>query len=370
MHSTKEKYLFYIDIPLFFSILMLMAASCVILYSAGGVGTMNSQIFRFGIAILIMLMILLLPKEVIIFFIPSAYIVTILLLLATYFIGSEINGSKRWLSIGVTKIQPSELAKLVVPLMIAYYLQNKQLPIKFRDLTVCLIIILVPTALVFIQPDLGTSILVAFSGVVLVFLAGVRWKLILLSVIGLAIAIPSMWFYGGMEDYQKGRVLTFLNPERDPLGAGYNIIQSKIAIGSGGMHGKGFMQGTQSQLDFLPEHTTDFIFAVISEEFGFVGVSVLFLLFAFVILRGFLLAVKMNDMFSKLISLAIMSIFFIYFFINVGMVSGIMPVVGVPLPFISYGGTSIMTLMIGFGIIMNLYGNSKLEKKHESTYKL
>lgn len=352
---------FYLDIILLLLILSIMGVSLLVLYSASGFDKMAAQALRFGVGIVAMLGVLLVPKNVLRFFAPGFYVLTIALLLAVEFAGVNINGSQRWLDIGLTRLQPSEIAKISIPLMLAYYFYSRPLPPSWKNIIVALLIIIIPTALVFKQPDLGTALLVAASGVVLLFLAGISWRFIILSLLFISIAVPVMWTKGGIEDYQKTRVLTFLNPESDPTGAGYNIIQSKIAIGSGGFEGKGYLQGRQSA-DFLPERTTDFIFAVFSEEFGFIGICVLFVLYFLLLLRGFWLAVNMTDNFSRLLSGALIFTFFIYFFINVGMVSGILPVVGLPLPLISYGGTSILTLLLGFGLIMNLYGTRHQEK--------
>lgn len=349
----------YVDIPLLILLLVLMSVSLTVLYSAAGADKVFNQAVRFGAGLTVMLFVLLIPKNVIRFFAPSFYVLTVVLLLAVHFFGVNINGSQRWLNIGITQIQPSEIAKLSIPLMLAYYFSSRSLPPKWKDLLLSLVITLIPVGLVFRQPDLGTAILVASSGIALLFLAGVSWRVITAATVLLIAAVPLFWTYG-MQNYQKVRVETFLNPESDPTGAGYNIIQSKIAIGSGGLEGRGYLQGVQST-EFLPERTTDFIFAVFAEEFGLFGVALLAGLYFLIILRGFWLSVKMNDNFSRLLSGSLMFIFFVYFFINIGMVSGILPVVGLPLPLMSYGGTSILTLMLGFGLIMNLYGTRHLE---------
>lgn len=361
--SPVNHHRFYLDIPLFLLIMLLMAVSLTVLYSTGGIDVMSSQAIRFGIGMVVMFIVLLIPKNFIRFFTPSFYLFTLALLLAVYFFGVTINNSQRWLNIGITQIQPSEIAKIAIPLMLAYYYYSKPLPPNFKDIAISLLIIMLPTLLVLKQPDLGTAILVAASGFVLLFLAGISWRLIFAAIFAVIIAAPVYWVKG-MEAYQKKRVLTVFNPELDPTGNGYNIIQSKIAIGSGGFNGKGFMQGVQSK-EFLPENTTDFIFAAFSEEFGLLGIMLLFSLYFVILLRSFWLTVKMTDNFSRLLSGALIFTFFIYFFINVGMVSGILPVVGLPLPLISFGGTSIMTLMLGFGLIMNLYGAREIKKKTE-----
>ncbi len=360
-NSSINRHRFYLDIPLLLLIMCLMAISLVVLFSVGGTDKMLSQMVRFGVGFVVLFIVLFIPKGLIRFSAPAFYLLTIILLVAVEFYGANVNNSQRWLNIGVTKIQPSEIAKIAIPLMLATYFYSKRLPPTWKDIFISLMIIIVPTVLVFKQPDLGTAILVASSGCVLLFLAGISWRLITSAFVLLTVSIPLFWFYG-MKDYQKTRVMTVLNPELDPIGDGYNIIQSQIAIGSGGMHGKGFQQGVQSA-EFLPENTTDFIFAVFSEEWGLMGIAVLFTIYLLIILRCSQLTLRMTDNFSRLLSGSLIFIFFIYFFINVGMVSGILPVVGLPLPMISYGGTSILTIMLSFGLIMNLYGTRKVEHK-------
>lgn len=353
-NTPPTQHRFYIDLPLLVLILLLMAVSLGVLYSAAGFDRMAEQALRFGIGLVVMAFVLLVPQNVIRFFTPLVYLVMVALLVAVELVGVSINGSQRWLNIGITQIQPSELAKLAIPLMLAYYFYARPLPPKWYDILLSLVVIFLPAGLVFKQPDLGTAVLVAASGLILLFLAGISWRLIGVALVLLLIAGPMFW-HNGMAPYQKERVMTFLNPESDPTGAGYNIIQSKIAIGAGGIDGRGYQQGVQSA-EFLPERTTDFIFAVFAEEFGLIGVAILMALYFLIVLRGFWLAVNMSDNFSRLLAGALMTTFFIYFFINIGMVCGILPVVGLPLPLMSYGGTSIITLMLAFGLIMNLYG--------------
>jgi rod shape determining protein RodA len=245
-----------------------------------------------------------------------------------------------------------------VPMMVAWYLAEKPLPPTVRTLTVSALIIMVPALMIAKQPDLGTALLVASAGIFALFLAGVRWRMILGALAAAGAALPALWYL--MHDYQRQRVLTFLNPESDPLGAGYHIIQSKIAIGSGGIYGKGWLNGTQSQLDFLPERHTDFIFAVLAEEFGLTGALLLLALYLFVIYRGLYIASQAQDTFSRLLAGSLTLVFFVYLFVNTGMVTGLLPVVGVPLPLVSYGGTSLVTLMAGFGILMSIHTHRKL----------
>jgi rod shape determining protein RodA len=281
-----------------------------------------------------------------------------LLLLAVLFFGDVGKGAQRWLNLGVFKFQPSEMVKLAVPLMIAWYLAKQPLPPKLKTIALTFTLIAIPVGLIAKQPDLGTSLLVGSAGIFALFLAGISWRFII-TLFGLAAAAaPVVWI--NMHNYQKQRVLTFLDPEKDPLGSGYHIIQSKIAIGSGGLFGKGWFNGTQSQLDFLPERHTDFIFAVLSEEFGLVGVLLLLSLYLFVILRGLYIASQAQETFGRLLSGSLILVFFVYLFVNTGMVSGLLPVVGVPLPLVSYGGTSLVTLMAGFGILMSIHTHRKL----------
>ena len=289
---------------------------------------------------------------------PYLYAVTIVMLVMVDVFGETSKGAQRWLNLGFVRFQPSEIAKLAVPLMVATFLSNRPLPPNFRDTAIALAIIVFPTLLVAAQPDLGTSILVCAAGIFVLFLAGLSWKLIFAGVVFLAGFIPIMWFFL-MHDYQKTRVMTLIDPEKDPLGAGYHIIQSKIAIGSGGLHGKGWMEGTQSQLEFLPEPHTDFIFAVLSEEHGMIGVLILLGIYLFIIARGLMLGAKSDNAFGRILSGGTALLFFVYVFVNIGMVSGILPVVGVPLPLFSYGGTSYVTLMAAFGLMMSSYVHRK-----------
>mgnify|MGYP000082505146 FL=1 len=281
------------------------------------------------------------------------------LLIAVLLFGDMGKGAQRWLNLGVTKFQPSEVMKLSLPMMMAWFLSKYTLPPSNKHTFISFCIIALPTLLIAKQPDLGTSLLVASSGFFVLFLAGLRFRILFGLIALFAAFLPILWFYL-MHSYQKQRVLTFLNPESDPLGSGYHIIQSKIAIGSGGLEGKGWLQGTQSQLEFLPERHTDFIFSVFSEEFGFVGVLLLLAVYAFVIIRGTIIAIRAQEGFTKLLAGSLILTFFVYLFVNIGMVSGLMPVVGVPLPLVSYGGTSIVTLMASFGILMAIATNKRL----------
>jgi rod shape determining protein RodA len=277
----------------------------------------------------------------------------VLLVMLVLLFGVSVKGSRRWLEIpGVTRFQPSELMKIAVPMMVAWYFHDRQLPPKLVDVAVALLIVAVPCACIVLQPDLGTAILVAGAGVAVVVLAGLKWRWIALAVVGLAAAAPGLWYT--LQDYQRQRILTLFDPESDPLGAGWNIIQSTTAIGSGGVYGKGLLQGTQSHLEFLPESQTDFIIAVVGEELGLVGVLALLTLYVVAIARGLILSSRSPNTFGRLLAGSLTLTFFVYVFVNIAMVCGLLPVVGVPLPLVSYGGTSAITLLASFGLIMAL----------------
>lgn len=343
----------HIDGWLMLGILCLMTLGLFVVYSAGGqeIAIVIRQATRLGVALVVMFIVAQIPPLVYKKWAVPVFVIGLLMLVAVLLFGHIGKGAQRWLNLGVIMFQPSEIMKLVVPIMIAWYISLENLPAKFGNILIAFGLVLLPTLLIAKQPDLGTSLLIASSGIFVIFLAGASWKLIL-SCIGLASAFaPILWMFL-MKSYQKQRVLTFLNPEQDPLGSGYHIIQSKIAIGSGGLQGKGWLQGTQSQLEFLPERHTDFIFAVFSEEFGLVGVILLLLVYLAIVMRGLWIAVNAQDAFTKLLAGSITLTFFVYVFVNIGMVSGLLPVVGVPLPLVSYGGTSMVTLLAGFGMLM------------------
>lgn len=345
-------YRLHLDAPLLLALLLLCAFGLVVLYGASDqdLATVERQLIRLGIASLFMIALAQVPPARLRVWSPVLYGVGVLMLIAVLLVGDVGKGAQRWLDLRVIRFQPSELLKLAVPMMLAWMLSARRLPPTLPWVVLATVLTLIPVILIAKQPDLGTSILVASAGVMVLFVAGLSWWMILaLAVAALAVA-PLVWF--GLHDYQRDRVLTFLNPEMDPLGAGYHIIQSKIAIGSGGIDGKGWLNGTQSHLEFLPERSTDFIFAVIGEEFGFTGILVLLAIYLFIILRGLLIAARAEDRFGRLLAGSLTLVFFVYVFVNTGMVTGLLPVVGVPLPLISYGGTSMVTLMAGFGIIM------------------
>ncbi|MEM0912210.1 MAG: rod shape-determining protein RodA [Pseudomonadota bacterium] len=343
----------HIDGFLLFSLISLMVIGVLTIYSSGGqdVGLIHRQTIRLGLAIFVMLVMAQLPIQFYRQIAPVSYFVGLCMLVAVLLFGDMGKGAQRWLDLGFIRFQPSEIMKLAVPLMVAYYISKHPLPPKLQHIFFGFLLVVVPTILIARQPDLGTSLLIASSGIFVLFLAGLSWQIIAYLTALVGAFMPIMWFFL-MKEYQKQRVITFLNPESDPLGSGYHIIQSKIAIGSGGIEGKGWLQGTQSQLEFLPERHTDFIFAVFSEEFGLVGVIGLLILYLIIIMRGLYIANRAQDAFEKLLAGSITLTFFVYVFVNMGMVSGLLPVVGVPLPLISYGGTSMVTLLAGFGILM------------------
>lgn len=351
----------HIDGTLLLLLVLLGVVGLFVLWSAGGKhwGLLAKQATSFGIGLTAMCVIAQIEPRFMARWAPLAYAGGVLLLLAVEFVGYTAMGATRWINIpGVIRFQPSEFMKLIMPMTIAWYLSARSLPPSFKHLAIALLMIGVPFALILKQPDLGTAMLILVSGAFVLFIAGLRWLWIVSAV---AAAVPiavGMWYFV-LHDYQKQRVHTFLDPESDPLGTGWNIIQSKAAIGSGGVFGKGWLLGTQSHLDFLPESHTDFIIAVLSEEFGMVGVCLLLLVYLLVIARGLVITVQAQTLFGKLLAGSITLTFFIYVFVNIGMVSGLLPVVGVPLPFISYGGTSLVTLMSGFGILMSVHTHRK-----------
>ncbi|TQV85444.1 rod shape-determining protein RodA [Aliikangiella coralliicola] len=351
----------HLDLPLLAGLLVLIGFGLIVLYSASGESQaqLNRQVVRLAIAFVAMIFLAWIPPRVYQKWTPFIFAAGVLLLVAVIFVGDKGKGAQRWLEFGVIRFQPSEIMKLAVPMMLAWYFSERALPPNVKELLVAAVLIAVPTLLIMIQPDLGTSILIASSGVFVIFLAGISWRWIgSLAALALIYA-PIHWFFV-MQDYQKQRVFTYLDPEKDPLGSGYHIIQSQIAIGSGGLRGKGWLEGTQSQLEFLPERNTDFIFAVLGEEFGFLGIVMLLAVYLAIIGRGFFIAVKAQDTFTRLLAGAITLTFFVYVFVNIGMVTGVLPVVGLPLPLVSYGGTSMVTLMASFGILMGIQTHKKL----------
>lgn len=350
-----------LDGPLTGVLAIILCIGILVVYSASGqnIKMVEHHLANMGIAVTALLVLArLATPQYLRLFAPIAYILGVLLLIVVDISGHVGKGAQRWLDIGFMRFQPSEIMKLAVPMMCAWYMHERPLPPSLKDLLAMAILIAIPTAMIVVQPDLGTALLIAASGLIVMLFAGLQIQIILLSIPLLGGAAWAGWHY--IHEYQRQRVLTFLNPENDRLGTGYHIIQSQIAIGSGGVFGKGYMNGSQAQLEFLPERSTDFIFAVIGEEFGLLGQLFVLSLYGIVIWRALYLAMQGQDTFSRLTGGAIALSFFVYVFVNSGMVSGILPVVGVPLPMISYGGTSMVTLLAGFGILMSLHSHRKL----------
>ena len=351
----------HIDIPLFIILLLISLLSFVILYSAGSqeVGLLVRQAFRVGLAYLLMTVLAHISPYQFKRYSALLFGIGIALLVAVLIMGHIGKGAQRWLDLGVFRFQPSEMIKITTPMMIAWYLADHALPIKPQQLLISGVLILIPTLLIAKQPDLGTAILVASSGMAVLFFAGLSWRFILAIIASLSALAPIAWHYF-LHDYQRARIITLLDPEADPLGKGYHIIQSKIAIGSGGIYGKGWLGSKQSELEFLPESSTDFIFAVFAEEFGLFGCLGLIALYLLVIGRCLYIASQAQDTYSRLLAGSLAFTFFVYVFVNIGMVIGVLPVVGVPLPMVSYGGTSVVTLLAGFGILMSIHTHKKL----------
>ena len=349
-----------LDGPLLGGLTLICAFGLVVLWSSGGqdVGLIYRQCARLAIDFATMLVVAQIPPKVLRLWSPWLFGVGLLLLVLVLVGGDVGKGAQRWLDLGFMRFQPSEVMKLSVPMMAAWYLHDRPLPPRLLELAILALLVVLPVLLIARQPDLGTALLVASAGILVLLLGGLSLRLIVLLGAGAVGLAPVLWHF--MHDYQRQRVLTFLNPESDPLGAGYHIIQSKIAIGSGGLFGKGWTNGTQAQLEFLPERSTDFIFAVLGEEFGLIGLVLLLCAYLFVIGRGLYIAVQAQDTFSRLLAGSIALTFFVYVFVNTGMVTGLLPVVGVPLPLISYGGTSMVTLMAGFGMLMSVHGHRNL----------
>jgi len=317
-----------------------------------------AQVGNLAVALAAMWLVAQLSPQTLMRFAVPAYVIGLAFLVAVALFGDVVNGARRWLHVGVTRFQPSEMMKLAMPMMLAWYFHRRETALRLRDFALAALLLMVPLGLIARQPDLGTAALVGATGFYVIFFAGINWKVLATLGIGGMAAMPLLW--GVMKDYQRKRVLTLLDPTTDPLGAGYHIIQSTIAVGSGGLAGKGWLNGTQSHLEFIPERHTDFIFAVFSEEFGLIGNVVLIVLYALLVGRGLMIAANAPTVFSRLFAGSIALMFFTYAFVNMGMVSGILPVVGVPLPFLSYGGTALLTLYIGIGVLMSVNRHRKL----------
>ncbi len=353
-----EEKLDKVDWPLLLALCAVMVASLIVQSSAGGTDghVVFAQGARFAVGLGAMLLLTRVSPGRLRIWTPIVFALTMVLLPMVFAFGSG-RSARLWINLGFFYLQPGELLKLTVPMMVAWYLHRVVLPPRWGTMLVCTVIIGVPVALIVLQPDLGTGMLVAASGAFTLFLAGIAWwRIGLFAGLGIS-ALPVAWMF--LKQYQKDRILTFVNPESDPLGTGWNIIQSKIAIGSGGWFGKGWREGSQANLDFLPEHTTDFAFAVLSEEWGWVGVSVLFALYLFIVGRSLWIAANARDGFSRLLAGALAMTFSVYVLVNGAMVVGLLPVVGVPMPLLSYGGTSAVSLLAGFGIIMSVRAHRK-----------
>jgi rod shape determining protein RodA len=358
--ATRILFALKIDGPLVIGLGLISVYGLIVLYSASGqnIGTIIRTVLRLFLGTVAMLVLARVNPNFLRRTTPWLYVIGVFLLMVVAAFGHIGLGAQRWLSLGFIRFQPSELMKLAVPMMCAWYLHERPLPPNFSSLIVLAGLILLPVGLVAVEPDLGTASLIGVAGALVIVMAGLQMR-IMGGLLGLATV--GAWFgWRFMHDYQRKRVLTFLDPQTDPLGAGYHIIQSQIAIGSGGIFGKGWMNGSQAQLDFLPERSTDFIFAVIGEEFGLLGQAILLALYMFVTARAIYLAMQTQDTFARLLAGSLALTFFVYVFINTGMVTGLLPVVGVPLPLVSYGGTSVVTILAGFGILMALYSHRKL----------
>ncbi len=351
---------FVVDMPLLLIVLAIVGLGMVVLYSAVSAdsGLLLRQCMRFAVGLVAFFVIAQISPHYLRIFTPWLYLLGVGLLLAVAVEGQITMGAQRWLDLGFVRFQPSEMLKLAVPMMCAWFMHERRLPPTFAQLLVMGLIVMTPALLIAEQPDLGTALLVVAAGGLTILLAGISVRVMLVfGVLGIA-TLPVLW--SQMHDYQKARVFTFLNPESDPRGTGYNIIQSKIAIGSGHLFGKGWLNGSQSHLEFLPERSTDFIFAVMAEEFGLLGLCLLLVLYLALVGRGLYIAAQAQDTFSRLLAGALSLTFFVYVFVNAGMVSGLLPIVGVPLPLVSAGGTSMVTLMAGFGMLASIHGHRKL----------
>ena len=350
----------HLDGPLLIALVFLSALGLVVIFSASGENwdVMLRQGVRLGVSLVAMLILAQVPPETLRRLSPHLFVIGLVALLGVLVIGVTAKGAQRWLDLGVVRFQPSELMKLAVPMAVAWLLTRGRLPPSFTMVMAALMVTLIPAGLVVIQPDLGTAIMLIVSGMIVVFLAGIRWHHIMMLLAALAASAPFLW--SRLDGYQQQRILTLFDPFSDPLGSGYQTIQAQIAIGSAGIWGKGWLEGSQSHLEFIPERSTDFIFAVFAEEFGLIGVLMLVLLYVFIVGRCLVMAYHTRNTYSRLLIGALALTFFFYLFVNLGMVSGILPIVGVPLPLISYGGTSMLTMMVGFGMIMGMHARRRL----------
>jgi rod shape determining protein RodA len=350
----------HIDLLLLVGICFLTIFGLIILYSASDQNfiQMLKQILRLLLAFIVMFIFAQIPPHKYQKLTPWIFGICLSLLFFVLTIGAISKGAQRWLNLGLFRFQPSEIMKLAVPMMLAWYLKNKKLPPNFKQIIICSLIIIIPTLITAEQPDLGTATIIATSGIFVLFLAGISWRIVIGTGLLITLSLPILWHF--LHAYQKLRIITFLNPAKDPLGSGYHLIQSEIAVGSGGIFGKGLLHGTQSHLKFLPERTTDFIFAVCGEELGLIGCLLLLAILLFIVGRGLYITYQAHDTFTRLLAGSLILTFFFSFFVNMGMVIGILPVVGLPLPLISYGGTSMVTLMAVFGVIMSIKTHKNL----------
>ncbi len=353
----------HIDGPLLVIALAIMAFGLATIHSAtyDANNRVFSQVVNMLIGLTVMWGVAQLPPQKLMRFAIPLYVIGVILLVMVFLFGVKINGARRWLSLGFTRIQPSEILKIAMPLMLAWYFHKYETVLKFRHYAIAGLLLIVPFALIAKQPDLGTAILVGAAGFYVIFFAGLPWKVIFGMIAAGATAAPFVWTM--LHGYQRKRILTLIDPTTDPLGSGYHIIQSTIAIGSGGSFGKGWLEGTQTHLEFIPERHTDFIFAVFSEERGLLGNSILVFLYLMLIARGLMITSNASTLFARVLGGSITLSFFTYAFVNMGMVSGILPVVGVPLPFMSYGGTALVTLFLGLGILMSIHSHRMLVKQ-------
>ncbi len=362
IRQLQQRFMLHLDPVLLYGLGALLFVSLVVLYSAtdGNLMRVLAQLSNILVAFVALWIVANMPLHWLMRIAVPIYVVGMVLLVGVALFGEISHGARRWLNIGVATIQPSELMKIAVPLMMAWYFEKHEATLTLKNYVVAALLLLMPVALIVRQPDLGTSILIAASGFYVLFLAGLSWRVIGVLFVAALGSAPVLWSM--LHDYQRHRIMMLLDPSQDALGKGYHTIQGMIAVGSGGFLGKGYMNGTQTHLDFLPERSTDFIFAVYSEEFGFLGNLILLGLYIFIIGRGFIITANASTYFTRLMAGSITLTFFTYAFVNMGMVSGILPVVGVPLPLVSYGGTSILTLMLGFGVLMSIHTHQRLVK--------
>ena len=362
LHRFWVRLVEHLDAPLLAISLALMAFGLATIYSATYDANNRAlgQLLNMFVGLAVMWAVAQLPPQKLMRFAVPLYVVGVILLVLVFLVGVKVNGARRWLPIGITRIQPSEILKIAMPLMLAWYFHKYEAALKFRHYAIACLLLIVPFGLIAKQPDLGTAILVGAAGFYVIFFAGLPWKVIVGLVAAAASAAPFGWTM--LHDYQRKRILTLIDPTTDPLGSGYHIIQSTIAIGSGGSFGKGWLEGTQTHLEFIPERHTDFIFAVFSEERGLLGNSILVFLYLLLIARGLIITANASTLFARVLGGSISLSFFTYAFVNMGMVSGILPVVGVPLPFMSYGGTALVTLFLGLGILMSIQSHRMLVK--------